>query len=137
MMCYYCEIHLPLQKLTLDHIYPMERHKIKKQVQKKFWKMGNLILSCEPCNKRKGGRIITIEEFKKEVMGDRYRPFPIMHTLSKKKDKPKPLPDSDAPQKRRKSDIHIFAKDVVYPKKAVIIRSKVSFWKKFIKWLRY
>lgn len=58
--CYYCETNLPYNRLTIDHIYPQSKGGSQ-------FSFGNTILSCFPCNRRKGNRIISIEEFRCEV----------------------------------------------------------------------
>ena len=79
--CYYCGIILPLNRLTLDHIFPVSVDwAMRGRRPKKWYTYGNSILSCKPCNQRKGNRVISIEDFRKEVMGDRYEP----HGVQKK-----------------------------------------------------
>ena len=63
-VCYYCEKSIPYYKLTMDHIYP--------RIKGGRLTIGNTILCCYPCNKRKGSRIISIDEFKAEVQGIEY-----------------------------------------------------------------
>ena len=46
--CQYCGITFPMNKLTFDHVVPVS------QGGRKNWE--NIVTSCVPCNRRKGGR---------------------------------------------------------------------------------
>jgi CRISPR/Cas system Type II protein with McrA/HNH and RuvC-like nuclease domain len=63
--CCYCDRPFSYKELSLDHIYPQAEGGNK-------WSIGNTILACKPCNYIKGRRVVSIEEFRKEIMGDRY-----------------------------------------------------------------
>ena len=93
--CYYCDKPYTLQQLTLDHIFPISKTNKKKD----RLSIGNLVLSCPQCNVIKGNRIISIEEFRKERMGDAY--YEISYKLPPK------------PKKIRKSK-HEFASSFLF-----------------------
>lgn len=59
--CHYCEKHLPLDRLTLDHVVPVSQGGVNK--------VCNLVLSCRPCNKAKGD-MSKEEFFKWRVLND-------------------------------------------------------------------
>jgi hypothetical protein len=122
--CYYCDKELPIQNLTLDHIYPKSKRLARKS---KFVVSKSVcILSCKECNLRKADREISIENFRKEVMGENY-----YEIIENKKQNP-PL----SPVIRHKPN---YARNIVYPENILV--KKASFWFKFkdlfIKLLKY
>lgn len=83
--CYYCDKNFKYKELTFDHIFPKSlRQKTtlrlrKGVVEKIHYKyktpdltFGNSILACKECNYIKSNRIISIEDYRKERMGDEY-----------------------------------------------------------------
>jgi 5-methylcytosine-specific restriction endonuclease McrA len=72
--CQYCAKQLPRQKLNLDHVLP------RTQGGKTTWE--NVVTSCHPCNRRKGGR--TPIQAGMKLLSQPYRPkiSPILHALT-------------------------------------------------------
>lgn len=101
MKCYYCDKPSQLQNLTLDHIYPV----LGKRRLNARMRVGNLVLSCLPCNQKKGHRIISIEEFRKERMGDKY--YELISTVEKT-------------HKKNRKKYKEIAKNVVYPDQIIV-----------------
>lgn len=113
--CYYCDHYFYIGKLTLDHIYPQSKSRRNKTC------VGTCVLACFLCNHRKGNRIISIEDFRKEVMGDKYYPMDDRFYIAK---------DQQFKTKKHKKG-EVFAHNVVYPKNP-IVKQKMTF-KRFIK----
>lgn len=53
-LCFYCEDWMPLTRINVEHIVPRSRGGSNKPE--------NLVLSCSPCNKDKGSRMLTEEQ---------------------------------------------------------------------------
>jgi len=104
--CYYCDRYFYIGKLTLDHIYPQSK------TDRKKTNVGTCVLACYPCNLRKGNRIISIEEFRKEVMGDKYYQMDDRFYVASNK------PYKSKKRKYRKGEE--FAHNVVYPKNPIV-----------------
>lgn len=124
--CYYCDTKLPIHKLTLDHIYPESKRgrKPKKNGKRKVVLNKNVcILACRECNLKKGNREISIEKFRKEIMGDKY------YEISEKIKTDKPLKKKEhkhyAPLKPKPN----YAQNIVYPKQIIVKRA--SLWDSF------
>lgn len=119
--CYYCDTKLPFHKLTIDHIYPTIRRK------KEVTNYNSCILACQKCNLEKGCRVISIEKFRKEIMGDKY--YEISERISEaQKIKIISKPIALKPN---------FAQNIVYPKQILIRRASIWYRiKDFIKSLR-
>lgn len=81
--CVYCDKELPIQSLTLDHIYPASKEKKRKRAW--LMQIGKLVLACATCNRKKADRIVSIEDFRKERMGDKYIPLDYYESKYKKK----------------------------------------------------
>lgn len=121
--CYYCDTKLPIYKLTLDHIYPESKRgrKPNKNGKRKVVLNKNVcILACQKCNLKKADREISIENFRKEIMGDRYyeiscklKPDELTKKKLYKKAKPKPN----------------YAQNIIYPKRIIVKRA--SLWDSF------
>tara|TARA_R100001591_G_scaffold115659_2_gene131484 strand:+ start:272 stop:805 length:534 start_codon:yes stop_codon:yes gene_type:complete len=72
--CQYCNLELPSEKLTLDHIMP------KSKGGKNTW--DNLVASCKKCNQKKGNR--TPEQANMKLINKPVRPkYNILRTISK------------------------------------------------------
>jgi 5-methylcytosine-specific restriction endonuclease McrA len=69
--CQYCGKHYPSQELNLDHVTPRAQGGVT------AWE--NIVTSCHPCNRRKGGR--TPEEARMQLTRRPYRPtsLPFLH----------------------------------------------------------
>ena len=105
-MCYYCDTKLPYNKLTIDHIYPVSK------AGNLNYRFTSCVLACEYCNVKKGDRIISIETFRKEIMGDKYYPFG-----GWLKEKP---PLIQKKKTRRATSTNVYAKNVVYPENPIV-----------------
>lgn len=102
--CYYCDNYFPITKLTLDHIYPLSKQ------QKRKTTVSTCVLACFPCNRRKWDRVISIEDFRKEVMGDKYYPMDDKYFVAK--------PVVQKVRKHRKFDQ--YAHDIKYPENPIV-----------------
>jgi 5-methylcytosine-specific restriction endonuclease McrA len=63
--CYYCDVNKKYNDLTFDHIFPKSKNG-RKAVTKE-----TCVLACFTRNYKKSNRIISIEDYRKEVMGDK------------------------------------------------------------------
>jgi len=103
--CYYCDTELPYDKLTIDHIYPVSK------AGNRNYRFTSCVLACASCNVKKDDRIVGIETFRREVMGDKYYPFGGVQ-----KEKPQFIQR----KKTRRTSKSVYAKNVVYPKNPIV-----------------
>src|SRR5574343_488723 len=113
--CYYCDKDKKYKELTFDHIYP----KSKLRGDRRQLNIQNCVLSCYSCNLKKGDKIISIEDFRKEIMKDKYYPFnpPKSNVIEVKKNKIK--------KSKRKDE---YAHNVVYPINPIVKRVKIKWY---------
>lgn len=112
--CYYCDEDKKYNDLTFDHIFP----KSKTRGDRRQINIGTCVLSCYPCNLRKADRIVTIEDFRQEVMGDKYYPFQSKESHVVKTTK----------KRKKKGE---YAQNVVYPKNPIVKRKMTG--RRFLK----
>ena len=79
MRCQYCGGKFPVNKLTVDHVIPISRWKYVAAHSKPGHVHGwaNQVAACEPCNRKKGSKLLKECGFKllKEPLEPKYMPF--------------------------------------------------------------
>jgi hypothetical protein len=150
--CYYCNQTFDLPQLTLDHIYPVSKHKKWRSRREKiiyrkrsFNNIGNLILSCRICNELKDNRVISIEAFRKERMGISYHPYeykvnePI--TKERKEAQKKAVEKArlvgivkvtQKPKRTTPTNVYADLSKIEYPKEVVVLNRTFPWWKRLI-----
>lgn len=121
--CYYCNKTMSPFLLTIDHIYPVaKRTSYKNNYHKKAVFLRTLskdkcVLACQECNLLKGDRVISIEAFRKEQMGQMYFPVECVQTKKEK-----------VAQKRAENKAkNVWAKNPVLFKEIVIVKRASRF----------
>ena len=121
--CYYCDKYFNVGDLTLDHIYPKSKNQQKTN-------KATCVLSCKTCNVKKGNKIISIEDFRKEIMGKNYYPLVEFIQISKEefdRRKRQKILSIASDFKTREN----YARNFSYPKNP-IVKQKMTL-KRFIK----
>lgn len=125
--CYYCDKYFNIGDLTLDHIYPKSKTKVKTD-------KATCVLACKPCNVKKGSQIIPIEDFRKKIMGSNYYPLTEFIQIDKEELKRRKHENN----LRISSEIKLkenYAHNVVYPKNPIVKQKMtiIRFIKKLFK----
>lgn len=56
--CTYCHRDFSSRERTIDHVYPQVRAFADGWSYEKVWNLDNLVLSCKPCNAKKGDQLL-------------------------------------------------------------------------------
>lgn len=112
--CYYCDQDIDFTSLTIDHIYP--------KILGGKSDIRNYVLSCLKCNSLKSQSVVSIEDFRKEMMGASYYPFGL-----KKVEKEKEI---SIPKKKEPKFKPEYAHNIVYPENILVCKYEMVWWYK-------
>jgi len=57
-LCAYCSRDFSVRERTIDHVHPQSRAKEDGWTYEEMWDLSNLVISCKPCNAKKGDRVL-------------------------------------------------------------------------------